>query len=191
MTNKVLFLALVLNAASSRLAFSGEPYIALFCDGQVDAAIKERVEQGVEANLLTMTEMVGSKSKPLSSFDKAIAWGKGLIGTNIMAVLILSEKIGDKEGRHIQARDGVVVVDVDALRPEKTDSTEGRESWLRRVEKECVGGLAFVLGLQICNHPTCALGSTPLVDETLDAKGRGLCPPCMGKWDAKKETLGK
>ncbi len=75
---------------------------------------------------------------------------------------------------------GIVVVDLKALKLADMTTPVAQETYARRVEKLAVAGVALQLGMLPCPFPRCALYQHETVQE-LDEKARGLCPPCMGK----------
>lgn len=160
--------------------------VALYTIGAVDPKISERVITIVDEQLTSVTNM-GSVVPPAKpTLDVIHDLGKKKLGKSASAVLILAADLTDT-GRHALAKDKVVVIHVGALRVGgegggSSGDAAHYEQWIRRVEKESVGGVGFVLGLDPCILPTCALYPTPAA-ESVDMKGRGLCPPCMGKWE--------
>jgi predicted Zn-dependent protease len=72
------------------------------------------------------------------------------------------------------------IVNTRTLKPQDIDTAQGKEKYGRRVEKESMRAVGYLLGMEFCPLPMCAL-SDYQNDEQLDAKGRNFCPPCQGK----------
>jgi len=174
---------LMLIGLMAATSFGGEKQIALYTVGNVDASMQARVVKWVGEQLMTVTNTGALASSATLTLAAVQDLGKARLVTNTVAVLILADGLSGMEGRHALAQGNVVVVSVGALR------SADAETWSRRVEKESVGGLAFVLGMEPCLLPICVLCPTPMIED-LDLKGRGLCPPCMGRWVAKGVEKG-
>jgi predicted Zn-dependent protease len=165
-------------------AMGGENQVAIYTVGKVDTGLQSRVSDWVSGQLLAVTNAgVLSQSGTLANIQEL---GKAKVRSNTVAVLILAERVAGMTERHVLAQDKVVVVNMGTIGKglKANDEQKMTEALVRRVEKESLGGLAFVLGMDRCVLPTCVLFPTPTIDE-LDLKGRGLCPPCMGKWEAR------
>lgn len=186
----IAMMVLVLTVMSARLAWSGDPCIGRYRIGDISKDAAQRANEGVAGNLLPVQDGGVLSVKAPMTWDKGIEAGKAKVGSNVMAVVILAEKVDGDAARHVLAKDKVVVVAVDRLKPANADTADGKELWLRRVEKECVGGAAFVLGMPACQLIYCALYPAPTLQE-LDQKARGLCPPCVGKWESMRAQANR
>lgn len=111
----------------------------------------------------------------------------------VRAVLVLADSVEGAGYRFVDGI-GVVVVNVGALRPADLSSEGAKENFIRRVEKQAIGGVSEVLGVPACPFPRCAAYRGQTLVE-LDDMARNLCPPCMEKMDAIRGTwkggLGK
>ncbi len=175
---KTKWMSLVV-AVMATVAVADEKQIALYTLGTVDAGIRDRVITLVSQQLLPVTN-AGTFVPPVKLTLQAVhGLGKERVGGNTAAVLVLAEGLTGMRGRRSLVQDKVVVVSVGVL---SVASKERHEDWIRRVEKESMEGLALMLGMKPCPLFTCVLCPSPTMED-LDVKGRGLCPPCMGKWD--------
>ena len=71
-------------------------------------------------------------------------------------------------------------LNIRSLRPNDLSTDDGKELYMRRIEKQTVAIAGNLLGLDPCPFPLCAL-RTAETDAELDQKARGLCPPCYCK----------
>ncbi len=176
----------VLVAVMASVAGAGERTISLYSVGMVDATMKERVISLVSQQLLPVTN-AGTFVPPVQLTLQAVhELGKERVKGNTAAVLVLAEGLTGMGGRRSLAKDKAVVVSVGALSVAGKDQAE---QWIRRVEKESMEGLGLMLGMKPCPLFTCVLCASPAMDD-LDIKGRGMCPPCMGKWDEAMTKQG-
>ena len=156
----VMWMALVsfVSAAETNL-------VVLRTVGAVDSELKSRLMSWVSTALTPVTD--GGIAVP------GTRTGKGPV------VLILAGecKPGDLPA---SGTNGVVVVNLKALKLDDMTTPVARETYARRVEKLAVAGVAMQLGMPPCPFPRCALYQHETVQD-LDEKARGLCPPCMGK----------
>jgi hypothetical protein len=120
--------------------------------------------------------------------DGGIAVSRTLKGQGQVILVLAGEcKPGDLP---VSGTNGVVVVDLKALKLTGMTTPAAQETYARRVEKLAVAGVAMQLGMAPCPFPRCALYQHETVQE-LDEKARGLCPPCTGKLEEALERYRK
>ena len=158
-------------------AMADEPrQISLRTIGEVSPELTARIVSWVSENIAPVKDdgALKTKGKTLSDIAQDVQRPK-----NVQAVLVLVNQLDDST-RRVVGGNGVVVLNLGLMRPADLSTEAAKETFIRRVEKESIGGLAAVYGLPVCPFVQCAAYSAKTVAD-LDEMSRNLCPPCMGK----------
>ncbi|HMO50695.1 MAG TPA: hypothetical protein PKE26_09750 [Kiritimatiellia bacterium] len=149
---------------------------ALVAFGDVDEALIERAQQWAEANLaIPVPRWVDHPTAQLTSFDEVGDLAASLLEDERFGVVVLWRPVSDvmNHGAFFPER-RVSVVNLNAMFTEDTDP----EVIERRVERQVIRGICFVMGLEPNPNPHSAMFNYSTLEE-LDAIGRNLDPPWL------------
>lgn len=184
---KFIKLLVLAGFASGLSASAADPsVVVLQTVGDVSSNLVARVGDWVAKNVQPVTNkgVLKTRKQTLEQIAQSVSRPeKGHVA------LILANQ-GQGKSQYCFSKDGVVVVNLTAMRPADLSTEAARETFARRVEKEAVGGVAVELGMKRCPFIHCALFVPESVAD-LDEKARGLCPPCMQKWAELKGPSGE
>jgi len=155
--------------------------VSLRTVGEVAPDVITRVSDWVTANIGPVKNegVLKSKGKTLDRIVKSVPQPQ----KDALVLVLVNELAG--ETRHLASRDRVVALNLGVMRLVDMSTDKARETFMRRVEKESVGGLAAAMGMPTCPMIHCALYAAENTLE-LDEKSRSLCPPCMQKLEELK-----
>jgi len=151
---------------------------------------KQAVEESLAENLRVKVSVQVYSRKDLAAARNAVS---SYLASKAVPVVIVVGVKGvvpalvdglDKDKRLVQ----VVLEDMGV-------SEAGRKKWgrdklvLSRLVKACLEGAARGIGMTTCPNPFCVLRKHEKI-AALDAKGRGLCPPCREKVGPALKKMG-
>lgn len=183
-----LLVCLSCRADDQPAPIEGSNGISLVAIGEVDDAFLARVQTRLEA-VLTVRVVQRAPSSILKKTPQDEAKALSVLlnpgDRCLLALLNISEGIEFREGAFPEDRVGLV--NIRALRPTDLSTDDGKEQYMRRIEKRSLFVVGSILGLEPCPLPLCAM-HTVESEKDLDDTARDFCPPCQEKII---ELLGK
>lgn len=156
--------------------------------GDTDTAMVETVRAFVEEQTRLATRAAPERALVEGSLDvKGEAVADTLGDDDLMAIVVVTPEAGVSNHAVVLPRRRVAVINASAMKPDD----DSPETWRRRLDRQAMRGVAFLLGVKPCPYPRCALCDYRSLEE-LDNIGRNLCPPCQDKLaDAAKAHKAK
>lgn len=160
--------------------------IGLVRVGALDETLVERVRAFVEDRLSIPTRVLGAREARGGTLNEEGDAVADLTGPDVLLVVALVDS-GSREGPHgiLIPEKRIGVVNAAALKPSPDDP----ERYGRRLEKQSMRAIGFLLDLTICPNPQCALANYSTLEE-LDEISRDFCPPCTVRAQEKAVAQG-
>jgi len=161
--------------------------VALLAAGDVDAALVERAQTWAQDNLaIPVPVLPAEPGWQFATFDE-IAQKVAMIMENDRAGIVVLWRPSSDVMNHgaVFPDQRVSVVNLNPMLTPDTDS----ETIERRIERQVIRGICFVLGLDPNPNPMSAMFSYTSIEE-LDSIGRNLDPPWLQRLQQRAVELG-